>query len=329
MKWLWPTWGNNPHHRWVLPYLAHDPAIVVVHDLVLHHLLVEARASEGAEERLEMDLEKAHGMAGRALARARRVGYRGALDPFLFPARRALLSGVAGVVTHSEWGCREIRRDLPGIPVHRVPLTVADPMPVDREQLRRRLGAAARDIVLMHMGFLTAEKGLFPVLEAVAVVRRAGVPIRLAVVGEGRARGELERAAAALGIGDAMIWTGWVDEREIASLPAAADLGVVLRNPSAGETSAAVLRFLAAGTPVAVTARRQFLELPTGAAHRITPGPAATAELVEVFRGLGSVAGGDRRRVARATYEREHRPADVAERWLEILNEEFSESGGP
>jgi glycosyltransferase involved in cell wall biosynthesis len=47
---------------------------------------------------------------------------------------------------------------------------------------------------------------------------------------------------------------------------------VLVRRPSAGESSAAALRFLACGTPVAVSALPQFLELPAAVAPRLTPG---------------------------------------------------------
>jgi hypothetical protein len=66
--------GNNPHHRWLLDRLGRSRTVVVMHDLVLHHLLVEATAAEGDNERFEKHLTFAHGEAGLALARARRTG---------------------------------------------------------------------------------------------------------------------------------------------------------------------------------------------------------------------------------------------------------------
>ena len=34
--------GNNPHHAWLLDRLQGPKTVAVLHDLVLHHLLVEA-----------------------------------------------------------------------------------------------------------------------------------------------------------------------------------------------------------------------------------------------------------------------------------------------
>ena len=94
-----------------------------------------------------------------------------------------------------------------------------------------------------------------------------------------------------------------------------------LRTPTAGETSAAVIRFLAAGTPVAVGASRQFLEWPEEAVPRLTPGPSAAAELARLLAlaSSGGKAWIERRRAARAAYEANHRPADAAEAIIAFL----------
>ena len=43
--------GNNPYHRWLVP-LARRNAVVVLHDFVLHHLLVEMTVAEGDHDTL-------------------------------------------------------------------------------------------------------------------------------------------------------------------------------------------------------------------------------------------------------------------------------------
>jgi glycosyltransferase involved in cell wall biosynthesis len=313
--------GNNPHHRWLLDRLGRSRTVVVMHDLVLHHLLVEATAAEGDNERFEKDLAFAHGKAGLALARARRIGLTGARDPFLFPARTPFLENAEGVIVHSRWAQRIIAAERPQIPIAAVGLPAVDPGIVDREEQRRRLGIPADDVVLMHLGFLSPEKGLADVVTGVAAAVRAGVPARLVLVGEGGELDDLLTAAARAGIGDRVSATGWLPSGEFLRVPAAADVGVVLRTPSAGETSAAAVRFLACGTPVAIGGTKQFLEWPESAAPRITPGPPAPAEIARV---LGEAAAGgagweERRGAARAAYEKGHRPADTARHMIEFL----------
>jgi glycosyltransferase involved in cell wall biosynthesis len=173
----------------------------------------------------------------------------------------------------------------------------------------------------MHLGFLSPEKGLADVVTGVAAAVRAGVPARLVLVGEGKGLDDLLTAAARAGIGDRVSATGWLPPNEFLRVPAAADVGVVLRTPSAGETSAAAVRFLACGTPVAVGGMNQFLEWPESAAPRITPGPPAPAEIARVLgeAAVGGAGWEERRRAARAAYEKGHRPADTARQMIEFL----------
>jgi glycosyltransferase involved in cell wall biosynthesis len=313
--------GNNPHHRWLLDRLGHPRTVVVMHDLVLHHLLVEATAAKGDDKRFEKELVFAHGKAGLALARARQVGLSGARDPFLFPARTPFLKDAEGVIVHSRWARRIVAAERPQFPIAVVGLPAADPGLVDRAEQRRRLGVPADNVVLMHLGFLSPEKGLAEVLTGVAAAVRAGIPARLALVGEGEGVDDLLAAAARVGIGDRVGATGWLPPSEFLRIPSAADVGVVLRTPSAGETSAAAVRFLACGTPVAVGGTNQFLEWPESAAPRITPGPSAPAEIARVLGEAAARGAGweERRRAARAAYEKGHRPADSARRMIEFL----------
>jgi glycosyltransferase involved in cell wall biosynthesis len=317
--------GNNPHHLWLLSRLAAPRTVVVLHDLVLHHLLVEATASKGRHDRLDDALVGAHGERGRAIARARSVGLVGHRDPFLFPARSGFLEHAAGIIVHSRWAEAAIARECPQIPCLRVGLAVADPGRVDRESERGRLGLAVDDIVLMHLGFLTPEKGLEQVFTGFAAAVRSGVQARLLLVGEGSDTGEVRAAASSVGVGDRIGATGWVAGGDFPRVPAAADLGIVLRTPSAGETSAAAVRFLACGSPVAVHGARQFLEWPEAAAPRITPGPSAPAEVARLLA-LAAARGNawaERRSAARAAYEASHRPGDAAATIVEFLERLF------
>jgi glycosyltransferase involved in cell wall biosynthesis len=311
--------GNNPHHGWLLDRLRFPNTVAVVHDLVLHHLLVEATAGDDAL--LETRLREAHGEAGAALARARRYGVMGRRDPFLFPARGAFLGSAKGVIVHSLWAEGVMLREFPDLPRLRVGLAVADPGKVLPVAERGRLGLVTDEVVLMHLGFLTPEKGLEQILTAIAAASRAAVPVRLVLVGEGKGMKALRVAATAVGVQAAIEETGWVSPEAFPAIPAAADLGVVLRRPTAGETSAAVVRFLAAGTPVAVGGTRQFLEWPELAVPRLTPGPSAPAELARLLAAAwkGRGAWQERRRAARAAYEANHRPADAADAIVQFL----------
>ena len=146
-------------------------------------------------------MQRADPSAGRALARARSFGVSGSRDPFLAPVRRSLPDDVRAVIVHSDWAAFTVRRELPETPVARIRLGVAGPGPVDRAQERRRLGLADDEVALMHLGFLTPQKGLDIVVGGVSAARAAGVAVRLVIVGSELGQGYLDRAVSACGPG--------------------------------------------------------------------------------------------------------------------------------
>ncbi len=313
--------GNNPYHEWQLPLLSHPRVVAVLHDMVIHHLLVEATLGKGDGAGFVHQLSSGHPRVGEVLEEGRRWGYTSARDPFLFPGRIGVLQGALGTLSHSRWGARLLRQELPAETfVSTVPMGVADPGRLERDAIRLELGVEEEELLLMHLGFLTPAKGLSQVVEGLAAARSVGVRARLVLVGEGDAEGAVQRAARAAGVDGCVSLTGWVATGRLRELPAAADLGVVVRRPSAGETSAAVLRFLACGTPVAVSALPQFLEFPEPAAPRLTPGCEA-AELarllIAAWRDPSRLA--SRRGAARECFEQEHTLALSAAAYLEVL----------
>lgn len=279
--------GNNPYHLWVAKRARQGGSLVVLHDVVLHHLLVEEAAAEGAWERFADELEAACGKAGRALAWARQWGFAGPLDPFLFPAFQPFLAAARGVVVHSKWAAEAVARAFPHLPVLHVPLAVADLRRGDGRALRQQLGMGEQELLAVHLGFLTPAKGLREILQAFAVAAQLALPWRLLVVGEGSQGQALEGEVKALGLASRVKLSGYVSAERLGEILAACDLGLVLRYPTAGETSAAVLRFFAAGRPVVICGYQQFLEFPPEVALRVRPGEEGTMELV---RWLGFLA---------------------------------------
>ncbi len=68
---------------------------------------------------------------------------------------------------------------------------------------------------LVCVGRLSPQKGQVLLVEAFADAVEAGVEGRLVLVGDGEMRGEIERVAAARGLGDRLRVTGWVDEERV------------------------------------------------------------------------------------------------------------------
>lgn len=118
-----------------------------------------------------------------------------------------------------------------------------------RETARRALGCRAGDDLLGTVGRLEAGKGVDILLSAVATLAPAWPGLRLVIVGDGTARGELERQAERLRIQDRIIWTGF--HAAVEEIYPALDWFVL---PSLNESCPnALLEAMASGVPVVAT----------------------------------------------------------------------------
>src|ERR1043165_4928223 len=78
--------GNNPHHAPMYAEALENPGIAVLHDLVLHHLIVEMTLARGDAEGYVDAMQASHGDAGAAWARGRAAGLHSEMGNFLLPA---------------------------------------------------------------------------------------------------------------------------------------------------------------------------------------------------------------------------------------------------
>jgi glycosyltransferase involved in cell wall biosynthesis len=97
----------------------------------------------------------------------------------------------------------------------------------DKADLKRRLGLEGRT-VLISVGRLVPWKGFDVLLHTVAHLRTRRPDLTLLVVGEGECRSRLEHLASALGLGDAVVFTGRLDRSKLALHLRASDVFVLL-----------------------------------------------------------------------------------------------------
>jgi glycosyltransferase involved in cell wall biosynthesis len=108
--------------------------------------------------------------------------------------------------------------------------------PADRDRVRRTLGVAPSEHLLLYAGSLAPEKNLPALVRAVAECRRQGAAVKALLIGDGSCRDDLLQRAQACGLGDALYFLPGQDR--IGSFLAAADLCVL---PSLSEGMPALL----------------------------------------------------------------------------------------
>src|SRR5439155_26010690 len=101
--------GNNPHHEFVYREAMAHPGVVVLHDVVLHHLIVEMTLARGDVEGYVTALRASHGEVGEAWARGRAAGLHSEMGNFLLPASVEIANRSHAVIVHNDWSAGRLR----------------------------------------------------------------------------------------------------------------------------------------------------------------------------------------------------------------------------
>jgi glycosyltransferase involved in cell wall biosynthesis len=272
--------GNNPHHEWIYREAMRVPGVVVLHDLVLHHLIVEMTLARGDADGYAAALRASHGAAGEAWARGRAAGLHSEMGNFLLPASVDVARRSRAVIVHNQWAAGRLQSFGVTTPILVVPHPF-EPQPSARgrrEEVRRRHGYDAGDRVIGLFGFLTSAKRSEVILAAFAAARARDAHLRLLVVGEPAPNIDIQALQD-----DGITFTGYVEDVEFAAHFAAVDRLVNLRYPSAGETSGTLIRAFEAEKPVAVSDYAQFAELPDDCVVKIPFGDREIEQLADFF----------------------------------------------
>lgn len=143
-------------------------------------------------------------------------------------------------------------RQLYGVPQERLHVIwngVDAPRSDLAPEIAARLGPPA-DPVIGSISTLIPQKGLFDLLEAIAIVHRSGRRFKLMLVGEGVLRSELEARAAELGLTDVVIFLGWVQQASQRALPAC---DIFVQSSHWEAMSIVLLEAMAARKPIVAT----------------------------------------------------------------------------
>lgn len=260
--------GNSLRfHGYMVPWLSQVPGIVVLHDYSLHYLVSGVTLLNGDFHTVKEVLEPSYGSRAGAKTMSLLLGMT---DPYQLPLARFVVKMSRGIIVHSEHARAQLERDSSGVPITVIPMgIVTQPLPEDRTALKVAHGFGPDDVVALSAGGSFYTKHLDSIIRTIHALRPQYPTLKLGILG-GRELGARERSLIrSLGVRDAIIEFGWQEPATYRELMALADVFVDLRYPSAGETSATVLRALEVGTPLIVPADRAFLELPDSCAVKL------------------------------------------------------------
>jgi glycosyltransferase involved in cell wall biosynthesis len=121
----------------------------------------------------------------------------------------------------------------------------------ERSAVRREMGVDQNDALIVYVGRLAESKGLCEALEALTMLHKTRLNVRMVLIGQGSFEETMRRRASALRISDRLIFTGAQDAQQIARWLGAAD---VFTLPSYAEGCPnVVIEALSSGRPVVAT----------------------------------------------------------------------------
>ncbi|MBC8159704.1 MAG: glycosyltransferase, partial [Roseiflexaceae bacterium] len=162
------------------------------------------------------------------------------------------------------------------------PMGVPLPPAIPRDAARSRLGLPADAPVLASFGHVNPYKRIEPVLRAIRQLRASHPGLRYVLVGSVSPNYDLRALVQRHGLEDVVSLTGYLERNQFEDYVAAADICLNLRHPTAGESSASLLRLLGAGRPTLVTASGSFAELPPDVAAQVDP-DASEGDLIVAY----------------------------------------------
>jgi glycosyltransferase involved in cell wall biosynthesis len=274
--------GNSPVHAQIWHTMQRVPGVVVLHEFILHHFMLQYYANTlGDIERYRTIAEQRYGAEGARIANLMLHG-RFTEAAFDFPFCEAVLAAAEGLIAHSTYVLERVRAIRADLPSTNVAMGIPLPVLIDRTTARIQRGIAPDANVLASFGHINPYKRIDATLRAIRELLPGYPKLRYILVGSISPNYDLYGAIARAGLQEVVHVTGYVDRAAFEEYVAAADICINLRHPTAGETSASLLRLLGAARPTLVTATGSFTELPAGTAAQVDP-DASEGDLIQAY----------------------------------------------
>jgi len=272
--------GNNPLHGRIYRQALAQPGVAVLHDAVLHHLLLGQLERDAYIEEFVYNYGEWSRPAAAELW-AGRTRSASADAYFRHPMLRRIAERSRAVIVHNPAAARMVKEHAPEARVEQIPHLWRRPPAIpeaERMRLRQALGIPARSFVFGVFGYLRETKRLPSVLRAFRRLRARGIDAVLLVAGR-FASLDLERSLQPELKAEGVVRIGWTDAARFERLLAAADAGVNLRYPPAGETSGVAIRLMGAGKPVVLSESEETSGFSPEICLKVLPGIAEEDEL--------------------------------------------------
>jgi len=259
--------GNNPLHCYIYWQALQVPGIVTLHDVVLYHLVHYALVQGSNTKRFWGEVAYSEGFS--VAKRARHEYFRGRVNDYEIALHRRIVERSLGIVVHSQWAADRITDAARG-PVQVIPMgcTLFPPDGGRFAQIARSLlGWPVDSLIIGSFGIMHRVKRLETLVRVYRRLLKQFQHIVLVLMGPvdptawpliNELQQNLDRSAKEI----IYLYPGYVRAELMLTAMLSVDVGVNLRNPTAGETSATLHTMLAMGKPVIVSDIGAYREYP-------------------------------------------------------------------
>ena len=268
---------HGPNHSRLYEVSQRVPGIVILHDYVLHHLLVSYYAETGAWDRYSAVLRRRYGLelywdgAGWSGKDSDVVRKRDCNEVIEYPLFEEALTGCIGVVTHAEF-VREAVAGMGIYPVTKIPLAYnADcgSTVLSRQELK----IPDNRVLVVTVGNPNENKHIHSVLQALAANRDLTDSIFFVVIGgcETPFAQTLQTMREDLHLNDSVRFTGYASDEVLQSYLVHAGFCINLRWPAMEGGSASCAEQMLYGKAAIVTDTGVYRELPETCVRKVRP----------------------------------------------------------
>jgi glycosyltransferase involved in cell wall biosynthesis len=259
--------GNNVLHRYIYRHAMQTPGIITLHDVVLYYLMYHTLIKDGDTKDFWAEVAYSEGPA--VAERARREYLQGRANDYELALHRRIVETSLGTVVHSQWAADRIA-PVATAPVQVIPMGCTL-FPPDGGRFARvarsLLGWPVDSLVMGVFGIMHRVKRVETVVRVYRRLRQQFPHIALVLMGPVdptawpliNALQQDPDGTLAEGI---HIYPAYASPEMLLTAMLAVDVGVNLRNPTAGETSATLNTMLGMGKPVIVSDIGTYREYP-------------------------------------------------------------------
>ncbi len=278
--------GNSAaYHEFIYETLLENPGLTILHDYIHFHFFIGITLKKGDYSGFKKIMDYCYGKKG--LTETQKIISR-SVDHFRYSMVKKIVDSSLGLIVHSEHIKDKLLCEVPSANIKRIPMGVefTNFRPELMGEMREKYGLPKDHFIISSFGMIAPHKRIEVSLRAFARFKKSYPNIKYILVGEDSSKYSLERLIKELGIAKDVVTTGYVDKSTFQEYLHLSDICICLRYPTAGETSASMLRAMEAGKPVVISNYAQFSRFPDDCTVKVDLGSYEEGLLVEYMKHL-------------------------------------------